>query len=130
MSSKINRLRAERGKNDEKIAVLRARNNEIDKQITELENLDIVVIVRVEGIGAVCMQIRCNKHFAEPPLMSWLYYIARCRYIASSLSTSSSMASWLWSRWRTISASALISGSALPTATPIPAFSIMSRSFR
>ena len=34
MSSKINRLRAERGKNDEKIAVLRARNNEIDKQIT------------------------------------------------------------------------------------------------
>ena len=28
------------------------------------------VIVRVEGIGAVCMQIRCNKHFAEPPLMS------------------------------------------------------------
>lgn len=46
MSSKINRLRAERGKNDEKIAVLRARNNEIDKQITELENLDIVGIVR------------------------------------------------------------------------------------
>ena len=38
MSSKINRLRAERGKNDEKIAVLRARNNEIDKQITELSS--------------------------------------------------------------------------------------------
>ena len=50
MSSKINRLRAERGKNDEKIAVLRARNNEIDKQITELENLDIVGIVRRMGV--------------------------------------------------------------------------------
>ena len=50
MSSKINRLRAERGKNDEKIAVLRARNNEIDKQITELENLDIVGIVRSMGM--------------------------------------------------------------------------------
>lgn len=49
MSSKINRLRAERGKNDEKIAVLRARNNEIDKQITELENLDIVGMVRSMG---------------------------------------------------------------------------------
>ena len=50
MSSKINRLRAERGKNDEKIAVLRARNNEIDKQITELENLDIVGMVRSMGM--------------------------------------------------------------------------------
>ena len=38
------------GKNDEKIAVLRARNNEIDKQITELENLDIVGIVRSMGM--------------------------------------------------------------------------------
>lgn len=50
MSSKINRLRAERSKNDEKIAVLRARNNEIDKQITELENLDIVGMVRSMGM--------------------------------------------------------------------------------
>ena len=50
MSSKVNRLRAERGKNDEKIAVLRARNNEIDKQITELENLDIVGMVRSMGM--------------------------------------------------------------------------------
>ena len=30
MSSKINLLRDERGKNDEKISVLRTRNNEID----------------------------------------------------------------------------------------------------
>ena len=50
MSSKINRLRPERGKNDEKITVVRARNYEIDKQITELENLDIVGIVRSMGM--------------------------------------------------------------------------------
>ena len=50
MNSKITRLRAERGKNDEKIAALRARNNEIDRQIIELENLDIVGMIRSVGM--------------------------------------------------------------------------------
>ena len=50
MNSKIKKLQAERSKNEEKIARLRARNSEIDKQIMELENLDIVGIVRSMGV--------------------------------------------------------------------------------
>ena len=50
MNNKITKLRAERSKNEEKIAVLRSRNGEIDRQITELENLDIVGMVRSLGL--------------------------------------------------------------------------------
>ena len=50
MNPKITKLLAEREKNDEKIAKLTARNEEIDKQVTELENLDIVGIVRRMGV--------------------------------------------------------------------------------
>ena len=42
LNPKITKLLAEREKNSEKIAKLNARNDEIDKQVTELENLDIV----------------------------------------------------------------------------------------
>ena len=72
MSSKINRLRAERGKNDEKIAVLRARNNEIDKQITELENLDIVGIVRSMGMTPeeLAVLIEASKNGQMAPAMT------------------------------------------------------------
>lgn len=50
MNPKIQKLRAERLKNEKKIDVLRTRNGEIDKQITELENLDIVGMVRSIGM--------------------------------------------------------------------------------
>lgn len=50
MNSKIKKLKAERKKNDEKIAVCRSRNAEIDKQIMELENLDIIGLVRSMGL--------------------------------------------------------------------------------
>ena len=50
MSNKISKLREERSKNDEKIARLQSRNGEIDKQITELENLEIIGIVRNFGM--------------------------------------------------------------------------------
>ena len=50
MNPKITKLLAEREKNSEKIAKLNARNDEIDKQVTELENLDIVGIVRRMGV--------------------------------------------------------------------------------
>lgn len=49
MNPKIKRLRAERAKNDEKIRTLSARNDEIDQEVTKLENLDIIGLVR--GIG-------------------------------------------------------------------------------
>ena len=50
LNPKITKLLAEREKNSEKIAKLTARNDEIDKQVTELENLDIVGIVRRMGV--------------------------------------------------------------------------------
>ncbi len=50
MNKKIQKLRAERAKNDEKVAELLARNKEIDDEITELENTDIIGIVRESGL--------------------------------------------------------------------------------
>lgn len=50
LNPKITKLLAEREKNSEKIAKPTARNDEIDKQVTELENLDIVGIVRRMGV--------------------------------------------------------------------------------
>ncbi len=50
MNKKIQKLRAERVKNDEKVAELLARNKEIDDEITELENTDIIGIVRESGL--------------------------------------------------------------------------------
>ena len=50
LNPKITKLLAEREKNSEKLAKLTARNDEIDKQVTELENLDIVGIVRRMGV--------------------------------------------------------------------------------
>ena len=46
MNPKISRLRAEREKNNGKIAALQTRNREIDSQIMELENTDIIGMVR------------------------------------------------------------------------------------
>ena len=46
MNPIINKLKAEKEKNLRKIAEMTARNEEIDKQVTELENLDIIGIVR------------------------------------------------------------------------------------
>ena len=45
MNPKISRLRAEREKNNGKIAALQTRNREIDSQIMELENTDIIGMV-------------------------------------------------------------------------------------
>ena len=46
MNPKINKLTAEKEKNLRKISEMTARNDEIDEQVTELENLDIIGIVR------------------------------------------------------------------------------------
>lgn len=46
MNPKIKKLKAERERNVSRIAEMTARNEEIDKQVTELENLDIIGIVR------------------------------------------------------------------------------------
>lgn len=48
---KIDKLNLEYAKNDEKIARLMERQREIEKQRTELENLDIVGMVRELGLS-------------------------------------------------------------------------------
>ena len=50
MNPKINKLKAEKAKNLRRIAEMTARNEEIDAQVTELENLDIIGIVRENAI--------------------------------------------------------------------------------
>ena len=46
MNPKISKLKAEKEKNLKKIADMNARNEEIDRQVMELENLDIIGLVR------------------------------------------------------------------------------------
>mgnify|MGYP003296751710 CR=1 FL=1 len=53
MNPKINKLRTELEKNNGKIAALQAKNKELEKQIRELENLDIVGMVREQGMTIV-----------------------------------------------------------------------------
>lgn len=50
MNTKVTKLRAERSKNEAKIADLQARNKEIDELITEQENTDIIGLVRATGM--------------------------------------------------------------------------------
>lgn len=46
MNPKVVKLKDEREKNNEKIASLQARNKKIDVMITEIENTDIIGMVR------------------------------------------------------------------------------------
>ena len=50
MNPRIAKLRAELEKNTERIARLQTRNGELKQQIQELENLDIVSMVRECGM--------------------------------------------------------------------------------
>ena len=51
MNPKIQKLRTELAKNNEKINKLQARNEELTQQIRELEDLDIVGMVRAQGLS-------------------------------------------------------------------------------
>ena len=55
MNPKIIKLKAERAKNDEKIAALRSRNRELDESIVELENTDIIGLARATGIALISL---------------------------------------------------------------------------
>lgn len=50
MNPKINKLRAELEKNNEKIEKLQARNEELQQQLQEAENLEILGMVRTCGM--------------------------------------------------------------------------------
>lgn len=51
MNPKIIKLKAERAKNDEKIAALQSRNRELDESTVELENTDIIGLARATGMS-------------------------------------------------------------------------------
>ena len=51
MSPTAVKAKAERAKNDEKIAALRSRNRELDESIVELENTDIIGLARATGMS-------------------------------------------------------------------------------
>ena len=51
MNPKIQKLRTELAKNQDKISKLEARNVELTQQIRELEDLDIVDMVRAQGLS-------------------------------------------------------------------------------
>ncbi len=51
MNPKISKLRAELEKNTVKIDSLRERNREIEKQVLEMENTDIIGMVRESGMS-------------------------------------------------------------------------------
>lgn len=50
MNAKINKLRGELTKNKNKISELQSRNREIERQITELENNDILELVHSHNL--------------------------------------------------------------------------------
>lgn len=50
MNPKIEKLKAERAKNTEKIGTMQERNRKLSEQITKLENTDIVGMVRELGM--------------------------------------------------------------------------------
>ena len=50
MNPKIKKLKAEKERNVLRITEMTSRNEEIDKQVTELENFDIIGIVRENSI--------------------------------------------------------------------------------
>lgn len=50
MNVRIERLRAEREKNDNKIRTLSGRNRKIDEEILRIENGEIVGLVRATGM--------------------------------------------------------------------------------
>lgn len=64
MNPKVKKLRAEREKNCEKIAKLKARNEEIDQEVTNLENTDIIGLVR--GVGMTPDQLAALIQSVSP----------------------------------------------------------------
>ena len=50
MNTKINKLRGELTKNKNKISELQSRNREIERQITELENNDILELLHSHNL--------------------------------------------------------------------------------
>ena len=66
MNPKLQKLRAELEKNTEKISKLQSRNAELKKQIQELENIDIIGMVRECGLSPEALSGLLAKVQASP----------------------------------------------------------------
>ena len=66
MNPKLQKLRAELEKNTEKIEKLQSRNTELKKQIQELENIDIIYMVRECGLSPEALSGLLAKVQASP----------------------------------------------------------------
>ena len=66
MNPKLQKLRAELEKNTEKIEKLQSRNTELKKQIQELENIDIIYMVRECGLTPEALSGLLAKVQASP----------------------------------------------------------------
>ena len=66
MNPKLQKLRAELEKNTEKIEKLQSRNTELKKQIQELENIDIIYMVRECGLTPEALSDLLAKVQASP----------------------------------------------------------------
>ena len=70
MNPKITKLREEHSKNKEKISELQVRNRDIEKQIRELENTDIVGMVRAKGLSLEDFAALLQTMTAAKPIIS------------------------------------------------------------
>ena len=69
MNPKIEKLKAERSRNTEKISGLQNRNRKLSEQITKLENNDIIGMVREIGMTPEQQDIvKMIREFAEREL--------------------------------------------------------------
>ena len=66
MNPKLQKLRAELEKNTEKIEKLQSRNTELKKQIQELENINIIYMVRECGLTPEALSALLAKIQAAP----------------------------------------------------------------
>lgn len=66
MNPKLQKLRAELEKNTEKISNLQSRNAELKQQIQELENIDIIGLVRECGLSPEALSGLLAKVQAAP----------------------------------------------------------------
>ena len=66
MNPKIMKLRGELEKNKSKISDLQGRNRELEKQIRELEDTDIIGMVRENGMTMEQFAELCRRMQAAP----------------------------------------------------------------
>lgn len=66
MNAKIDKLRTERSKHTKKIELLQTRVKEIDLKITELENVDIVDMVRERGVTPEMLAELLKAMYSKP----------------------------------------------------------------